>query len=92
MPISGINGSNNILIGNAQLRVEQNIISTAKIIGKKGNYRIVFNNKEAEWNGEPLILASSRSPYEAKIFKSLDGAMADVLRTGLKTAEVEMTE
>jgi hypothetical protein len=55
-----------------------NIINQAQIVGKKGEYTVVFNG--SEWDGEPLVLSSSRQPYEARIFKSLDGALAELLR------------
>ena len=42
-----------------------------------------------EWKGEPLVLSSSRQPYEARIFKSLDGAIAELLRIGLTEASIK---
>ena len=92
MSMSGIDRTNNILISIAQVRVKAKIITQAEITGHKGSYHVIFTNKEAEWDGKPMILASSRNPYEPKIFKSLDGAMANVLRTGLTNACIKVTE
>lgn len=92
MAISGINGSNNILMSSAKLRVDNKMITKAEIIGTKGNYKVQFTNKEAEWNGNPVVLCSSRNPYEPKIFKSIDGAAADVIRAGLKDALIILSE
>jgi hypothetical protein len=50
---------------------------------------VVFNG--SNWNGEPLVLSSSRQPYEARIFKSLDGAIAELLRIGLTEASIKIT-
>lgn len=88
MSISGINGTQNILSSMAKIRVEQGIITTAKIIGDKGRYEIHFTNPEAQWNDQNLTLSSTRDPYEPKQFKSLDGAIADLKRIGLMNAEV----
>ena len=49
MSISGINGTQNILSSMAKIRVEQGIITSAKIIGDKGRYEIHFTNPEAQW-------------------------------------------
>ena len=75
--ISGINGGNCILSSMAKERV-------------KGEYTVVFNG--SEWGGEPLVLSSSRQPYEARIFKSLDGALAELLRVGLTEASIKITD
>lgn len=91
MSISGFNGTQNILSSMAKLRVEQGIITKAKIIGDKGQYKIHFTNPEAQWNEQDLVLSSTRDPYEPKYFKSLDGAIADLKRIGLKKAEVVVT-
>lgn len=92
MALSGMGGTNYILMSSAKLRVEAEIITEAKIVGSKGHYILQFTNKEAEWKGEPLVLCSSRFPHEAKIFKSIDGAASDVLRTGLKVAALQIGE
>jgi len=88
--ISGINGGNCILSSMAKERVKSNIIDQAQIVGKKGEYTVVFNG--SEWDGEPLVLSSSRQPYEARIFKSLDGALAELLRVGLTEASIKITD
>ena len=71
-------------MSSAKLRVEAGIITEAKIVGSKGNYIIQFTNKEAKWKGEPLVLCSSKYPHSAKIFKSIDDAVSDMLQIGLK--------
>lgn len=88
MAFSGINGSNNVLISSVKLRVEKGLITEATIVGEKGNYSVYFTNLEALWKGEPVVLSSARNPYEPKVFKSLDGAIADVERAGLKRKDV----
>lgn len=88
--ISGVNGGNCILSSMAKERVKSSIIDQAKIVGKKGEYTVVFNG--SEWNGEPLILSSSRQPYEARIFKSLDGALAELLRIGITEVSIKLTD
>ncbi|MCU8269087.1 hypothetical protein P3597_25480 [Vibrio parahaemolyticus] len=57
-------------------------------MGIKGEYTVIFDG--SEWNGEPLVLSSSRQPYEARIFKSLDGAIAELLRIGLTEASIKI--
>jgi hypothetical protein len=47
--ISGINGGNCILSSMAKERVKSNIINQAQIVGKKGEYTVVFNG--SEWDG-----------------------------------------
>jgi hypothetical protein len=88
--ISGINGGQCILSSMAKARVKEGIIDQAIILGKKGGYIVVFDG--VEWNGEPLVLSSSRQPYEARVFKSLDGALAELLRTGLAEASIKITD
>jgi hypothetical protein len=88
--ISGLNGVNCILSSMAKERVKSGIIDHAQILGKKGEYTIIFDG--SEWNGEPLVLSSSRQPYEARIFKSLDGALAELLRIGLTEASIKVTD
>lgn len=88
--ISGVHGGNCILSSMAKERVKNDIIGQAQIVGRKGEYTVVFDG--TEWNGEPLILSSSRQPYEARIFKSLDGALAELLRIGLKEASIKLID
>lgn len=88
MSISGLNGGNCILSSMAKERVKSCILNEAEILGFKGEYTVVFNG--TNWNGDPLILSSSRQPYQARIFKSLDGAIAELLRIGLTEASVKI--
>lgn len=88
--ISGINGGNCILSSMAKARVKEGIIDKAQIVGKKGEYKVVFDG--SEWNGEPFVLSSSRQPYEARIFKSLDGALAELLRIGITEASIKIID
>jgi hypothetical protein len=90
MSFSGIDGSNCIPIGMAKVRAESGIFTQAEIIGVKGDYRIRFVNPEALWNGEALMLSSSRAMHTPKIFKSLDGAVADL--KALKISKVTLSK
>ncbi|EJL6462647.1 hypothetical protein HPY09_20015 (plasmid) [Vibrio cholerae] len=72
----------------AKERVISGILDRAQIVGFKGEYTVIFDG--SEWNGEPLVLSSSRQPYEARIFKSLDGAIAELLRIGLTEASIKI--
>ena len=81
--ISGINGGNCILAGTAKLRIDQKMILGANIIGQRGSYTIQFYGPGAEWNGKKLVLCSQRNPYEARLFKSLDGAVSQLSTIGL---------
>ncbi|WP_281546861.1 hypothetical protein [Pseudoalteromonas sp. PAR1] len=90
--ISGINGGNCILSSMAKSRVESNMIDGAEVIGSKGNYVVVFKGSAAEWNEKPVVLSSSRQPYEPRIFKSLDGAIAELNRIGLHEIAVKVTD
>lgn len=92
MSISGINGTNCILMSSAKVRVENKIITQAEIIGKKGSYTVSFTNKEAEWDGKEIVLSSSRSPFEPKTFKSIDGAMSDIKQAGLNSATIRIKD
>ena len=89
--ISGINGGNCILSSMAKIRVESNMINKAEVIGSKGSYHIIFHGSSAEWKGEPIVLSSSRQPYEPRIFKSIDGAISELIRIGLTEASVKIT-
>lgn len=86
--ISGINGGNCILSSMAKERVTSGILDRALIVGFKGEYTVIFDG--TEWNGEPLVLSSSRQPYEARVFKSLDGAIAELQRIGLTEASIKI--
>ncbi|MGR5187039.1 hypothetical protein ACPV3S_16000 [Photobacterium damselae] len=72
----------------AKERVISGILDRAKIVGFKGEYTVIFDG--IEWNGEPLVLSSSRQPYEARVFKSLDGAIAELQRIGLTEASIKI--
>ena len=39
-----------------------------------------------------IVLSSSRQPYEPRIFKSLDGAIAELSRIGISEASVKIIE
>ncbi|EJA7361177.1 MULTISPECIES: hypothetical protein [Vibrio] len=80
MSISGINGSNYVTTLIAKTRIQQGMITSAEVVGKSGKYQIHFTNDECKWKGENLVLCSVRSPYEPKIFKTIDGAIADLRR------------
>ena len=86
--ILGLNGGNCILSSMAKERVKSGILDQAQIVGYKGEYTVVFNG--TEWNGDPLVLSSSRQPYEARVFKSLDGAIAELLRIGITEASIKI--
>ncbi|MDN3485280.1 hypothetical protein QL989_07990 [Pseudoalteromonas sp. APC 3224] len=88
--ISGINRGNCILSSMAKERVKSGVIDQAQILGVKNAYTVVFDG--SEWDGEPLVLSSSRQPYEPRIFKSLDGALAELLRIGLTEASIKITK
>lgn len=90
--MSGLNGTTCILTSMARVRVEKNIITSALIGGVKGNYKVFFDNDNAKWQGEDLVLSSSRQPFEPRIFKTIDAAMAEVLRVGLNTATLKIEQ
>ncbi|HAS6097411.1 TPA: hypothetical protein I7145_22640 [Vibrio vulnificus] len=72
----------------AKERVISGILDRAQIVGFKGEYTVIFDG--SKWNGEPLVLSSSRQPYEARVFKSLDGAIAELQRIGLTEASIKI--
>ncbi len=80
MGMSGINGGNYILSNMAKGRVEQGWFDGAYIKGTDSSYIVYFEGNNSEWNGEPLVLSSSRNPYEPRIFKSIDGAVSELKR------------
>jgi len=88
MTISGINGGNCVMSSIAKLRLEEGIIEGAEIMKIKDAYRVQFTGKGAQWKGDNLVLSSARQPYEARTFKSIDGAMSAIENIGLKTATV----
>jgi hypothetical protein len=92
MSISGINGTNCILMSFAKVRVESKIITQAEISGKRGRYTVSFTNTEAKWDGKAIVLSSSRSPFEAKIFKTIDGAMSDIKQAGINSATIKIKD
>jgi hypothetical protein len=87
--ISGLNAGNFILSSMAKERVKSGILDRATIEGSKGDYTVIFDG--AKWEDKPLVLCSSRQPYEARIFKSIDGAVAELLRIGLSEASIKNT-
>lgn len=89
MTFSGVNGSNCIPIGMAKVRVDSGLFTHAEIFGNKGDYRIKFVNQESIWNGESLVLSSTRAMHEPKIFKSLDGAVADLKKLGIEEVTLD---
>ncbi|WP_231136629.1 hypothetical protein [Providencia rettgeri] len=87
--ISALDGGNFILSSMAKERVKSGQLDRATIEGSKGEYTVIFNGSEGE--GKPSVLCSSRQPYEARIFKSIDGAAAELLRIGLSEASIKNT-
>lgn len=87
--MSGLDGGNFILSSMAKERVKSGILDRAAIVGSKSEYTVIFDG--SEWEGKPLVLCSSRQPYEARIFKSIDGAVAELLRIGLSEASIKNT-
>lgn len=87
--ISGLDGGVFILSSMAKERVKSGLLDRATIEGSKGEYTVIFDG--SEWEGKPLVLCSSRQPYEARVFKSIDGAAAELLRIGLNEASIKNT-
>jgi len=87
--ISGLDGGNFILSSIAKVRVKAGLLDRATIEGSKGEYTVIFDG--SEWEGKPLVLCSSRQPYDARVFKSIDGAAAELLRIGLTEASIKNT-
>jgi len=92
MPYSGINGGNCLLSSMATLRIKNGMLNGARIKGNKGHYNVFFLGDSGDWEGEPLVLSSARSPYNGRIFKSIDGAMSAIHRIGLNKAIIEIIE
>ncbi len=72
----------------ARLRLEAGMIEGAEIVKIEDTYRVQFIGKGARWKGENLVLSSARQPYEARAFKSIDGAMSAIEKIGLQTATI----
>lgn len=87
--ISGPDGGNFILSSMAKERVKSGILDRAVIEGSKGGYTVILDG--SEWEGKSLFLSSSRQPYEARVFKSIDGAVAELMRIGLSEASIKNT-
>ena len=87
--ISGLDGGIFILSSMAKERVKSGLLDRATIEGSKGEYTVIFDG--SEWEGKPLVLCSSRQPYEARVFKSIDGAASELLRIGLNEASIKNT-
>ena len=87
--MSGLDGGNFILSSMAKERVRSGLLDSATIQGSKGEYTVIFDG--SEWEGKPLVLCSSRQPYEARLFKSIDGAVAELMRIGLSEASIKNT-
>ena len=88
---SGINGTNNILSSQAKLRKDEGMINSAVITKVEDGYIVRFGGENAEWNNEKLVLCSSRSPYESRVFKSIDGAASEIERIGISKISLELT-
>lgn len=89
--ISGINGSKNILSSSAKIRTDSGMISHATLKTVDGGYILEFelNGEPLEWNGEKLVLCSARNPYEPRVFKSIDGAVSEAQRIGVKGVRLD---
>lgn len=87
--MSGLDGGNFILSSMAKERVRSGLLDRATIQGSKGEYTVIFDG--SEWEAKPLVLCSSRQPYKARVFKSIDGAAAELLRIGLSEASIKNT-
>lgn len=87
--ISDLDGGNFILSSMAKERVKSGQLDRATIEGSKGEYIVIFDGSERE--SKPSVLCCSRQPYEARIFKSIDGAVAELLRIGLSEASIKNT-
>ena len=84
MKISGLNNGGCILSSMAKTHLEKGWFDGACIKGKDSNFIIFFTGKDADWDGKPLMLSSSRNPFEPRIFKSIDGAAAELSRIGIQ--------
>ena len=87
---SGISGTNNIMSSQAKLRVQAGMIDNAVITRVEDGYVIIFAGANSDWNGENLILCSAREPYLPRIFKSIDGAVSEAERIGVKGIALDL--
>ena len=88
MKISGLNNSGCILSNMAKTRFEKGWFDGACIKGKDNNFVIFFTGNDATWDGKPLVLSSSRNPFEPRIFKSIDGAASELSRIGIQEIDL----
>ena len=88
---SGINGANNIMSSQAKGRAQAGMIDTAVIARVEGGYVIKFEGDNSDWKGESLILSSARDPYVPRLFKSIDGAVSEAERIGVKGIALDLT-
>ncbi|HCM4287814.1 TPA: hypothetical protein N3J59_005253 [Klebsiella quasipneumoniae] len=89
--ISGINGTNNIMFSQAKERAQAGMINTAVILRVDGGYVIKFEGDNSDWKGESMILSSARDPYVPRLFKSIDGAVSEAERIGVKGIALDLT-
>ena len=92
MKISGLNNSGCILSSMAKIHLEKGWFDGACIKGKDNNFIIFFTGKDADWDGKPLIRSSSRNPFVPRIFKSIDGAAAELSRIGIQEINLVITD
>ncbi|EBD9051827.1 hypothetical protein I4548_33270 [Klebsiella michiganensis] len=74
----------------AKLRVQAGMIDNAVITRVEDGYVIIFAGANSDWNGENLILCSAREPYLPRIFKSIDGAVSEAERIGVKGIALDL--
>lgn len=86
---ASINSENYILSSMAKDKVRKGSVDSARIRGSKGRYTISFTNSHS--HDQSLTLSSSRQPYEPRVFKSVDGAIAELQRIGLTEVFVTTT-
>ena len=87
---SGINGTNNIMSSQAKVRVQAGMIDTAVITRVDEGYVIKFEGDNSDWKGECMILSSARDPYVPRLFKSIDGAVSEAERIGVKGITLDL--
>ena len=66
------------------------MIDNAVITRVEDGYVIIFAGANSDWNGENLILSSAREPYLPRIFKSIDGAVSEAERIGVKGIALDL--
>ncbi|WP_241618936.1 hypothetical protein [Rosenbergiella epipactidis] len=89
--MSGIDGTNNIMSSQAKGRIQAGMIDTAVITRVDGGYYIKFEGENSDWRGENLVLSSARDPYVPRLFKSIDGAVSEAERIGVKAIALNLT-